>query len=184
MSSLGNHLGLNRSPFTVPAVALGFNFFWANVFMSGRAPRVFYGIDSNANPRVNTTSILEDAKNKGKISENQVRMFQRWEGAGLNSLENFTLFAPCRECQLCSFRGRHWTNMITVLFGLHSGLPAATIQRACAIYTAARVAFGISYITIEDEKLSYLRSAIWWVGTLTCLNLLRQGAGQLAPTWR
>jgi len=105
MSSIGNHLGLNRSPFTVPAVALGFNFFWANIFMSGRAPRVFYGIDSNANPRANTTSILEDAKNKGKISENQVRMFQRWEGAGLNSLENFTLFAPCREHQITFLQG-------------------------------------------------------------------------------
>ncbi|GAB7344111.1 hypothetical protein MBLNU457_2012t1 [Dothideomycetes sp. NU457] len=166
MPSFGNTLGLHRSPLVAPAVALGFNFFWANVIMSGRAPRVFYGIDSNANPRANTTEVLEKAKTEGKISESQVRMFQRWEGAGLNSLENFTLFAPC------------------LLFGLHAGLPAATIQRACAVYTAARVAFGVSYIAIEDEKLSYLRSAIWWVGTLTCLNLLRRGSAQLAPTWR
>lgn len=97
MSSFSSSLGLHRSPLVVPAVALGFNFFWSNVIMSGRAPRVFYGIDSNANPRANTTEILDKAKNEGKISEKQVRMFQRWEGAGLNSLENFTLFAPCRE---------------------------------------------------------------------------------------
>jgi hypothetical protein len=43
-------------------------------------------------------------------------------------------------------------------------------------YTLARLAHAASYILIEDERLSFMRSVIWWCGNLACFNMLGQAA--------
>ena len=41
-----------------------------------------------------------------------------------------------------------------------------------AVYTAARVCYSLAYLLIETERLSYVRSFMFWVGNLTCVRIM------------
>jgi uncharacterized MAPEG superfamily protein len=40
------------------------------------------------------------------------------------------------------------------------------------LYTLARVAYAASYILIEDERASFLRSVLWWTGNTSCISMM------------
>lgn len=101
-------------------------------------------------------------------------MLKRNEAAHANSIEGFPLFVAGSKCRLLHGRLTHHTNsrLYVVLLAVHAGVPNETINTIGAWYTLSRVAFGLLYIVVESEGLSFLRSAAWWSGNLSCFTAL------------
>jgi len=43
----------------------------------------------------------------------------------------------------------------------------------------ARAGFAVAYVGTENEKLSYVRSGLWWLGNGICFWLMVKGGGGL-----
>ncbi|QDS73240.1 hypothetical protein FKW77_004025 [Venturia effusa] len=145
-------------PLTIPALFLGFNWFYAYGILSSRTLKQFYGIDHNSSPRQDLNKYAEMAVREGKMTREQVDMVQRCEAASANSVEGYTLFVGA------------------VLFALYAKVPVSVVNKACAVYTVARLAYGPIYIFVSDDRWSQFRGLTWWTGNLSCLYLLWQGA--------
>lgn len=65
---------------------------------------------------------------------------------------------------------------IEVLFALYGKVPIPEINKYCAYYTVARLAYGAIYIVVDDDKWASLRSLAWWTGNVLCLRMLWCGA--------
>ena len=67
-----------------------------------------------------------------------------------------------------------WQYVLTqsVLLAAHAGVPSETINGIGLWYTLSRVAFGLAYVFIESEPLSFLRSVFWWSGNASCITAL------------
>ncbi|KAL4733927.1 hypothetical protein BDV11DRAFT_199236 [Aspergillus similis] len=165
-TALGLSLGLtSTSPgLTVPNLgpaALAFNFIFAYGLLSSRTIKQYYGIDHNVSPREDIAKYGDAAVQSGKISQKTLDMIKRNESAHANAVENYALLVGA-------------VAMATV-----AGVERVSINRAVVLYTLARVAYAVVYITIDTPKLSQLRGVCWWVGNLCCLNLLRKAASLL-----
>jgi uncharacterized MAPEG superfamily protein len=55
---------------------------------------------------------------------------------------------------------------------LHAGLPNGTINGLCLTYTLVRIGYAFAYVLIDNAKLSYLRSLLWWSGNAICFTLV------------
>lgn len=60
----------------------------------------------------------------------------------------------------------------TVLLAVQAGVPGETINKIGAWYTVSRVVFGLAYIFIESEALSFVRSGAYWSGNISCISAL------------
>ena len=156
MTSLVKSIGLRAGSDTsnLAPYHLMFHFIFAYAFLSSRGLKQYLKIDHNVSPREDTTRYGERAAAAGKITQRQLNLLKRNEGAHANSVEHFPVFAAA------------------ALFATVAGVSNTQINGACAIYTAARVVFAVCYLTIERVHLTYFRSLAWWVGNFACLNLL------------
>ncbi|KAL4773252.1 hypothetical protein BDW60DRAFT_30343 [Aspergillus nidulans var. acristatus] len=166
LTTLGLTLGLTSTPpgLTIPNLgpaALAFNFIFAYGLLSSRTIKQYYGIDHNVSPREDVAKYGDAAVQSGKISQKTLDMIKRNESAHANAVENYALLVGA-------------VAMATV-----AGVERVSINRAVVLYTLARTAYAVVYITIDTPRLSQLRGVCWWVGNLCCLNLLRKAASLL-----
>ncbi|TVY13371.1 hypothetical protein LARI1_G008903, partial [Lachnellula arida] len=156
-SSLPTLFGLRATTAPVPSLASTFligNFIYAYAILSTRFIKRRYKLDHNDSPREDVAKYGEAMVKEGKLSAKQLAMVKRWESAHANSVEGYTFFVA------------------GVLLGLHAGVPSQTLNGLMAIYSLVRIGFGISYITIESEGNSWLRTLFWWAGNISCITMM------------
>ncbi|KAM0813926.1 hypothetical protein AB5N19_13925 [Seiridium cardinale] len=167
MASLATTLGL-RAPslphLTTPNHApafISFHFVLAYLVLAPRHLKQVYGIDHNASPREDLAKYGDAAVKSGKITQKQLDMMRRNESAQANSIENYILF----------------TSAMTV--ATFARVEPELVNRAGLVYTVARLAYGVSYILVDQQLWSLTRSVAWWVGNISCLWLLRRAGTKL-----
>ncbi|TVY46953.1 hypothetical protein LOCC1_G003230 [Lachnellula occidentalis] len=163
-SSLPTLLGLHSTTTPVPSLAATFlisNFIYAYAILSTRYIKNRYKFDHNSSPREDVAKYGEAMVREGKLSAGQLAMVKRWESAHANAVEGYTFFVA------------------GVLLGLHAGVPTQTLNRLMALYSLARIGFGISYIAIERERKSWLRTLFWWTGNISCITMMVQAGKRL-----
>jgi len=131
-----------------------FHFCFAYIVLSSRILKQHLKIDHNVNPREDVAKYGERAVAAGKITQRQLNLVKRNEAAHANSMEHFPVFAA------------------SALFATIAGVSNTHINGACAVYTAARVVYAVSYLAIEKFQYSYIRSLAWWISNFVCMNLL------------
>lgn len=89
----------------------------------------------------------------GKITDGQLRKLQRQQSAHENAVEHFPFFVGA------------------VILAVQAGLPNTMINRYAVIYTLVRIGFGVAYAQIEDNNLSFIRTALWWSSNIVCFRL-------------
>lgn len=52
------------------------------------------------------------------------------------------------------------------IYAQYAGLPNATINKLCALYTVTRVLYSVAYVKITDANSSFLRSGLWWTSNI------------------
>jgi len=163
-SSLLTLVGLRSTTAAVPSLASTFlisNFIYAYAILSTRFIKQRYRFDHNGSPREDVAKYGEAMVKEGKLSAKQLAMVKRWESAHANAVEGYTFFVA------------------GVLLGLHAGVPTQTLNGLMAIYSLARIGFGISYIAIESEGKSWLRTMFWWTGNISCITMMVQAGKRL-----
>ncbi|RJE21592.1 MAPEG family [Aspergillus sclerotialis] len=130
------------------------NWWLAYLAFGTRVAKRIYGIDHNAAPREDLAKYGEAAVQSGKISRQTLDKLKRMEAAHANSMENFTFF------------------IAGILLAVQAGVPGETINKIGAWYTVSRVVFGLAYIFIESEPLSFVRSVAYWSGNVSCISAL------------
>ncbi|TVY56065.1 hypothetical protein LCER1_G003706 [Lachnellula cervina] len=166
-SSLLTLVGLRATTAQVPSLASTFligNFIYAYAILSTRFIKRRYKLDHNDSPREDVAKYGEAMVKEGKLSAKQLAMVKRWESAHANAVEGYTFFvASVMQTDLAS---------LYQLLGLHAGVPTQTLNGLMAIYSLARIGFGISYIAIENEGKSWLRTLFWWTGNISCITTM------------
>ncbi|RAK87082.1 hypothetical protein BO79DRAFT_31526 [Aspergillus costaricaensis CBS 115574] len=166
MSSLLTILGLTAPEgLDLPNRAvpyLLFNWFYAYGILSTRPAKRLLRIDHNVAPRDDLKVYGEAAVQAGKISRRQLDRLKRQEAAHANAVEGFPLFVAA------------------VVVALHTGLPNDVINGIGAWYTISRILFGLAYVFIESETLSFSRSVLWWSGNISCITALVLGGRKLS----
>jgi uncharacterized MAPEG superfamily protein len=162
MSSLFTRLGLQAiSPGSqVPSYAGGyliFQFIWAYGLTSARTLKQIYGLDHNVSPREDLDKFGPAAVKSGKITQSQLDMLKRNEGAHANSREHFAVFASA------------------ILWAHIAGLSHTNINASCVAYTVVRLAYVAVYILVDTPKLSQLRGITWWMSNFVCARLFWKG---------
>lgn len=157
-------LGLSGSlATTIPhygPAALIFNFVFAYGLLSSRTLKQIYGLDHNVSPREDLEKYGDAAVREGKISQKTLNMLKRNESAHANAVENYTLLVA-------------GVGLATV-----AGVDKVVVNRAVTVYTLARLAYAVVYVSVERPLLSQLRGVCWWIGNVSCLTLLWK-AGKL-----
>jgi uncharacterized MAPEG superfamily protein len=167
MAFLAATLGLHQLSlpnFTTSSYApafLSFHFIFAYCVLAPRHLKQIHGIDHNVSPREDLSKYGEAAVKSGKITQKQLEMMRRNESAQANSIENYVFFVGAMG------------------FATFSGVEHELVNRAGLVYTAARIAYGLIYILVDQPFWSLLRSVAWWVGNISCLWLLRRAGGKL-----
>ncbi|KAJ9638688.1 hypothetical protein H2204_004164 [Knufia peltigerae] len=159
MLGLGSD-GLAPPPNNAPYHAI-FNFLFAHVFLSSRLLKNIYGFDHNVNPREDVSRFGERAVQDGKITRKQLNMLKRNEAAHANAMEHFPMFVG------------------SALFATVAKVPNDSINKACLVYSVARVLYAVLYLTVDNVKLSYVRSLTWWTSNFACIYLLWQSGKAL-----
>lgn len=85
-------------------------------------------------------------------------------------MENFAFFAAASMLPLPITPDSKL--MMSVLLSDQAGLPSETINKIGVSFTLARVVFGLAYIYIESEGMSFLRSIAYWSGNITCISAI------------
>lgn len=107
------------------------------------------------NPREDISSASAVAKDGNKkLDGKQLAKLKRQQAAHENSIENFPFFAA------------------GVVFAQLAGVEQGVVNRAGLVYTVVRGLYLVAYAEIEEQRLSYVRSALWWVGNVTVLRLV------------
>ncbi|KAF7592395.1 hypothetical protein BBP40_000313 [Aspergillus hancockii] len=119
---------------------------------SNRREKMRLGLDHNQAPRQDLGKYGEAAVQSGKISRQTLDRLKRQEAIMANSAEHYPLFVAA------------------LLVALYAGVPNETINRIGLWYAISRLSYGITYKYIEDLKLSFLRSAFWWSGSICCFT--------------
>ncbi|KUJ17918.1 uncharacterized protein LY89DRAFT_683903 [Mollisia scopiformis] len=169
MSSLLTTLGLRALPATsppnsVPNLASTFliwNFLHAYAFMSTRFIKNYYKFDHNSAPREDVEKYGEKMVKDGKLTAGQLAMVKRWEAGHENCVEGYTLFVA------------------GTLLALYAGVPTPTLNGLMAAYSVARMMYGVTYIAIETEQYSPLRTLCWWSGNIACLTMMVKAGNRL-----
>jgi uncharacterized MAPEG superfamily protein len=159
MSSIFTALGLRPSspsgtvPSRIPHY-LAFNFFLAYMILASRGMKKQLGLDHNLHPREDLARYGEDAVRCGKITREQLDKLKRNEAAHANSMEHFSVLAAA------------------LLTAKQAGVSNYLINRAALVYSCARVGYGVAYIYATTRAQSLIRSAFWYVGLASCMQLL------------
>ncbi|EKV11598.1 Membrane-associated, eicosanoid/glutathione metabolism (MAPEG) protein [Penicillium digitatum] len=165
MSALLTTLGLRAAPDQVPAnhasALLVANWVFAYILTSPRGTKIRLGLDHNVNPREDLTTYGEAAVQSGKITRQTLDKLKRQASAHANAQEGFTLFVAA------------------ILTSLYAGLPNESINTVGIWYLLSRVAYHLFYCNIETRSWSFLRSAAWWSGNISCLYALVQASKKL-----
>jgi uncharacterized MAPEG superfamily protein len=158
MSSITTALGLRgANPPSYGGAYLIFHFLWAYGITSSRTVKQIWGIDHNVSPREDVTKYGAAAVASGKITQQQLDMLKRIEGAHANSYEQYGFFASALI----------WAHV--------AGLPMADVNASALAYTVIRMAYVGVYTFVDTPKLSQLRGMCWWTGNLVCLRLFWKG---------
>lgn len=136
------------------------NFITAYV-LGPRLGKIYFKFDHNLSPREDCSKYGEKMVTEGKLSRRSLDLVRRWEGAHANAMEGFPLFVA------------------GVLLALHAGVEMGRLNGLMAGYTVLRVGYLVSYLAIEKEKLSVVRTAFWWSGNICCLTMLVLAGKQL-----
>lgn len=91
---------------------------------------------------------------EGKITEARLRKLKRQQSAHENAVEHFPFFA------------------VATVLAIQARLPNAMINRYGLVYTLVRIGYAIAYAQTEDETLSLIRGAFWWISNITCFRLI------------
>ncbi|KAH9986167.1 hypothetical protein F4779DRAFT_632445 [Xylariaceae sp. FL0662B] len=167
MTFLATSLGLRAAsvggltPNYAPAY-LSFHFVFAYCILASRHLKQIWGFDHQSSPREDLVKYGDTAVKSGQITEKQLGMLKRNEGAHANSVENYALFVGAMG--LATF----------------ARVKPEAVNLAGLVYTVARIAYGISYILIEDDLWAVSRGVFWWVGNGSCLWLLWKAGKLLA----
>lgn len=160
MSSVLNILGLKPNAFN-PSVEPPnlapyhtiWNFLFAYVILSARYAKMRLNLDHNTNPRLDLAKYGQRAVAEGKITKAQLDFLHRNESCHANSMEHFPVFAAA------------------IIFATVAGVSVVKINAACAVYTAARIAFAFVYLATDKLGLTYIRSLAWWTSNFACIYL-------------
>ncbi|KAE9373041.1 hypothetical protein N431DRAFT_544211 [Stipitochalara longipes BDJ] len=145
--------GESQSP-NLAATFLISNFIFAYALLSTRGIKRLYRFDHNTSPREDVPKYGEAMVKEGKLDRKTLERVKRWESAHANAVEGYSLFVG------------------GVLLALHAGVPIQKLNGLMALYSSARVAYAASYIFIEDERASFLRSVLWWTGNASCISMM------------
>jgi uncharacterized MAPEG superfamily protein len=157
-ASLTTTLGLRALPpgISAPNHASAFlilNFITAYV-LGPRLAKIYFKFDHNLSPREDCAKYGEKMVTEGKLSRRSLDLIKRWEGAHENATEGFTLL------------------LAGVLLALHAGVDTGRLNGLMAAYTVLRVGYLVSYLAIEKEEVSVIRTVCWWSGNICCLTML------------
>ena len=167
------------------------NWFFAYILTSPRGAKIRLGLDHNVNPREDLTTYGEAAVQSGKITRGALDQLKRQTSAHANVQEGFSLFVAAsmwKSILLIGFMTNlHLVKLLhyntdpydLVLVSLYAGLPNETINTIGVWYSVSRVAYHLFYVKIETHSLSFLRSAAWWSGNISCLYALVQASKKL-----
>ncbi|GAM89485.1 hypothetical protein ANO11243_075240 [Dothideomycetidae sp. 11243] len=156
-SAILAHLGLGSSTSPVPyhtTTFLVINFFCAYVLSSPRIAKARYGLDHNSAPRADLDKYGAAAVRAGKLTEAEVDRIKRAEAAHANAVEHYPVFVA------------------GMLAATLAGVRPGTVNACGTLYTLARSAYIVAYVRTTTEKLSYIRSALWWVGNVAVFWLV------------
>ena len=131
------------------------------------------GIDHNLSPRGDLSKYGEVAVREGKLSRRRLDQIRRMQSAHENSVEGFTLFVASGEFPKSKHKDKGRVSGLTVsavLFATYAVIPNTTVNAICIWYTVSRLAYGAAYILIESERLSIVRTAIWWSCNASCIT--------------
>ncbi|KAK9423475.1 hypothetical protein SUNI508_13995 [Seiridium unicorne] len=106
-------------------------------------------------------SMATPPSSPARSPRNSCDMMRRNESAQANSVEYYILF----------------TSAMTV--ATFAGVEPELVNRAGLVYTVAPLAYGVSYILVDQQLWSLTRSVAWWVGNISCLWLLRRAGTKL-----
>jgi uncharacterized MAPEG superfamily protein len=137
------------------------NFVYSYAILAPRGLKRYLKIDHNAAPREDINKYAVRMVQEGKMKQSTLDLLKRCRAAHENSMEGYPLFVGA------------------VLFALVAKLDNGTINTTCAVYTAARLAYGACYLLTETERMSWLRTLAWYSGTLSCLTLIWKGGNAL-----
>jgi uncharacterized MAPEG superfamily protein len=161
MSSLSTSIGLRAiNGIQPPSYAGGyliFHFIWAYGITSTRTLKQILGIDHNVSPREDLSKFGPEAVRSGKITQKQLDMLKRNEGAHANSYEHYPVFASAMI----------WAHV--------AGLDTVDINASALIYTVARLCYVAIYVLVDKPLLSQLRGLCWWTGNVVCIRLFWKG---------
>ncbi|KAK5167144.1 uncharacterized protein LTR77_007874 [Saxophila tyrrhenica] len=151
MASLATTLGLRTptglgQPPSYAGAYLIFHFIWAYGLTSSRTLKQILGIDHNVSPREDLSKYGPAAVSSGKITQKQLDMLKRNEGAHANSYENYAVFAAAMI----------WSHV--------AGLDTTDVNASALVYTVARLAYVAIYVLVDKPLLSQMRGICWWMG--------------------
>ncbi len=176
LTFLGLQRAVGQQPANYAPAFLLANWFYAYCTLSTRFSKMAVGLDHNSSPREDLSKYGDAAVQAGKLSRRRLEQIKRMQAAHQNSVEGFTFFVAGGE--LCILLVLHvWKFFSTltkcsVLFATFGGVPNTTINGICVWYTLSRLAYGAAYVLIESERLSIVRSAIWWSCNASCITAL------------
>lgn len=110
-------------------------------------------LDHNVNPRLDLVKYGQRAVAEGKVTKSQLSFLQRNESCHANSMEHFPVFAAA------------------AIFATIAGVNNASVNTACAVYSASRIAYAAIYLLAEKLGLTYMRSLAWWISNFACIYL-------------
>ena len=90
----------------------------------------------------------------GKVSREELNMIKRSESAHANAVGGYTLFVA------------------GVLLALHAGVPTLRLSGLMAAYTLLRLLYMMTYIYIEKDIPSFLRTGCWYAGNICCFSMM------------
>ena len=160
-----------QPPNYAPAFILG-NWLYAYCTLSPRFAKMAVGLDHNLSPREDLAKYGAAAVQAGKLSRQRLGQIRRMQSAHENSVEGFTLFVAC-GMSFCGSSGCEMFGSLTwssVSFATYASISSTTINTLCAWYTLSRLLYGAAYILIESERLSLLRTLIWWSCNASCIT--------------
>lgn len=59
-------------------------------------------------------------------------------------------------------------------------LPPSTVNTIGAVYTLARIGYAVSYVLVEKQRYSWLRTICWWTSNICCITAVVKSANAMA----
>jgi uncharacterized MAPEG superfamily protein len=109
---------------------------------------------NNANPKAS----LAPSAVKGKVPDDVFQKYQRAENAQSNNMEQMPLFAVAVLASILAER-------MTLKGAAVAGSDVTGLTTFIGMWFAVRAAYCVAYVQIGDHKTSFVRSALWALGS-------------------